>query len=97
MEISCRQARSIKRPTTIEVREATVGPLFGTISVSGAAMVTSLYSMPSVSAAICVRIVFVPWPNSVFDTRTRTLPSGVTSTPPSEFRYNSPEPVNPEP
>ena len=39
------------------------------------------------SAAICVRMVFVPWPNSVFETSTRTLPSGVTSTPASEFKY----------
>ena len=42
-------------------------------------------------------MVFVPWPNSVFETSTRTLPSGVTSTPASEFKYTSPEPVNPDP
>ena len=42
-------------------------------------------------------MVFVPWPNSVLDTSTRTLPSGVTSTPASELRMRSPEPVKPEP
>ena len=40
-QCSCKLARSIRRPTTIEVREATVGPLLGMRPVSGAAMATS--------------------------------------------------------
>ena len=49
----------------MHVREATVGPLFGTTDVSGWATSMSVQSMPSASAAICEKIVLVPWPISV--------------------------------
>ena len=38
---SCCDARSMRRPMTMAVREATVGPLLGTTPVSGGAMMTS--------------------------------------------------------
>ena len=36
--------------------------------------------MPSASAAICAKIVFVPWPISVLAASTRTRPSAAAST-----------------
>ena len=84
-------------PTTMTVREATVGPLFGTSFVSAGAISTLSYGNPSASAAIWQRTVFVPWPNSVLETSTLTLPSAHPSTPTTDPRLRSPEPVNPAP
>ena len=48
------------RPTTMQVREATVGPLSGTTPVSAAFTSMQSYGRPSVSATICACIVRVP-------------------------------------
>ena len=53
------------RPTTMQVRDATVGPLSGTSPVSAAFTSMPSYGTPSVSATICACIVRVPWPISV--------------------------------
>ena len=47
----CCEARSTSLPTIIAVRLATVGPEFGTLCVSGCAISTSSYGIPSVCAA----------------------------------------------
>jgi hypothetical protein len=44
----------------MHVRDATVGPLLGTSAVSGCTTSTSSGSIPSASAAIWQKIVFVP-------------------------------------
>ena len=44
----------------MHVRDATVGPLFGTTAVSGCTISIDVGGRPSASAAICVKIVFVP-------------------------------------
>ena len=92
-----RAAVSTSSPTIIAVREATVGPLFGTCAVSGCTILDLLAIQASASAAICAKIVFVPCPISVLPAKTRTLPSGVASSATSDARYSSPEPVNPAP
>jgi hypothetical protein len=84
-------------PTTIAVRDATVGPESGTIEVSCGAISTSSYSTPSVSATSCGKIVFVPWPISVEAVRIRMRPSSVSSTAATEASFTSPEPVKPAP
>ncbi len=53
--------------------------------------------MPSVSATICEKIVFVPWPISVLAASTRTRPSAVASTSTTDARCTSPDPVKPAP
>ena len=58
-------------PTTMQVREATVGPLSGTCAVSASETSTRVVGMPSVSATIWACIVRVPWPISVEATRMR--------------------------
>jgi hypothetical protein len=47
------------RPTIMQVRDATVGPLSGTRGVGGVDLDAS-YGHPSVSATICACIVRVP-------------------------------------
>ena len=75
-----RRAALISRPpTTIAVREATVGPESGTIEVSWGAMVSASIGTPSSSATTCGRIVLVPWPISVEAVSTRISPSPVSS------------------
>ena len=64
----------------MQVRDATVGPLFGTTAVSGCTTSIAPTSRPSASAAICEKIVLVPWPISVLAVSTRTRPSTVAST-----------------
>src|SRR5262249_5182340 len=59
------------RPTIMQVRDATVGPLSGTTPVSAAWTSMASYGTPSVSATICACIVRVPWPISVLATRIR--------------------------
>jgi CO/xanthine dehydrogenase Mo-binding subunit len=54
------------------VRDATVGPEFGTMDVSCGAISTSSYSTPSASATSCGKIVFVPYPGEPFDDETYT-------------------------
>ncbi len=90
-------ADSTSLPTTIDVREATVGPLFGTRPVSGWTISIESKSRPSVSAAICEKIVFVPWPISVLAASIFTLPSAVASADTTDCKKTSPEPVKPAP
>ncbi len=90
-------AASSSPPTTMTVRDATVGPLSGTSRVSGTATSTSVSASPSRSATICANTVFVPWPMSVLAASTRTRPSGVSSSAAREASFTSPEPVKPEP
>ena len=47
-------------PTTMQVRDATVGPLSGARSVVGTMTLTPSAGMPRASAAICVKMVKVP-------------------------------------
>ena len=69
-----RSAASMTRPpTTIAVRDATVGPLSGTIEVSRAPSRPPRSATPSVSATSCGKIVLVPWPISVEAIRTRIV------------------------
>ena len=70
----------------MQVRDATVGPLSGTTDVSGCTMSTVSIATPSVSAAICAKIVLVPCPISVFDDSTRTRPSADASRATTEAR-----------
>ena len=84
-------------PTTIAVREATVGPRSGTIEVSCGAISTSPNSTPSVSATSCGKIVFVPWPISVEAVRMRMRPSSVSSRLATDASLTSPDPVKPAP
>jgi len=81
-----RAARSISLPITMQVLDATVGPLFGTTAVSGVTISTWSSERDRVSAAICVNIVFVPCPISVAEVRIRTCPFAVASTPAMEAR-----------
>ena len=62
-------------PTTIAVRDATVGPLSGTIEVSCGAISTASIGTPRASAASCGKIVLVPCPISVEAVRMRRRPS----------------------
>ena len=65
-------AHAFRRPpTTMQVREATVGPLSGTRAVSGSATSTRSTGIPSASATIWASVVRVPWPISVLPTRMR--------------------------
>ena len=84
-------------PTTIAVREATVGPESGTNAVSWGAISTSSTSMPSSAATSCGKIVLVPCPISVDAVRIRIRPSRVRSRLAIEPIFSSPEPVNPAP
>jgi hypothetical protein len=84
------------RPTTMHVREATVGPLSGTSPVSAAFTSTSSYARPSVSATICACIVRVPCPISVLPTRILT-PRSVSASVAFDASFTSPPPVKPEP
>ncbi len=84
------------RPTTMQVLDATVGPLSGTSPVSAAFTSTVSYGTPSVSATICASIVRVPWPISVLPTSTRT-PASVSASEAFDASLTSPEPVKPEP
>src|SRR4051812_45608515 len=80
-------ARSMSLPTTMTVREATVGPVLGTRAVSGVAITTSAGENPAASAAIFVKTVLVPWPISVLAARISIFPSGRPATFSREFRY----------
>ncbi len=84
-------------PTTIAVRDATVGPLSGTTEVSGTAISTASYGTPSSCETSCGKIVLVPWPISVEALRTRILPSCVNSMLATLASLTSPLPVNPAP
>lgn len=84
------------------VREATVGPEFGTLAVSGRDTLTRSNGSWRASAAICEKIVFVPWPISVEAASasmppSRPWPRGWATAPAIEARLSSPEPVKPEP
>ncbi len=94
---SRRAAATSIPPTTIAVREATVGPEFGTIAVSCGAIATASTGTPSSAATSCGRIVFVPWPISVDAVRTRIAPSAASSRLTIEPIFASPDPVNPAP
>ena len=72
----------------MHVRDATVGPELGTVCVSGCATSTSSASQPSASAAIALKSVSVPCPNSVDALRTtlqRTLESKSLIAPDGDF------------
>ena len=84
-------------PTTIAVRDATVGPESGTTAVSGAASSTASIGTSSASATSCGKIVLVPWPISVEAVRIRISPSAVSSSEATEASFTSPEPVKPAP
>ena len=90
-------ARSISPPTIMVVRDATVGPEFGTREVSASAMVTSSGSRPSRVAASSVNTVSVPWPISMLALKTSTPPSGRPATRSRDLSATSPPPVNPAP
>ena len=70
----------------MQVRLATVGPLFGTCFVSGVSTATRSIGTPSVSATIWPKSVVVPWPNSVEPESTRSPPSRVSVTAARLFR-----------
>ena len=53
--------------------------------------------MPSASAAICEKIVLVPWPISVLAASTRTRALGRRLDGDDRRRWTSPEPVKPAP
>ena len=91
------QARSTSRPTTIEVRDATVGPLLGTRAVSASATTTSSGVRPSRAAASAVKTVIVPCPISMFADSTSMRPSGRPATSTREESITSPLPVKPAP
>ncbi len=80
----------------MQVRDATVGPLSGTSSVSAAFTSMSSYGTPSVSATICASIVRVPCPISVLATRIRA-PRSVRASDAFDASFVSPAPVKPEP
>jgi hypothetical protein len=80
----------------MQVRDATVGPLSGTVDVSGRPVSTSSYGMPSESATICACMVRVPCPISALPTRMRT-PRSVVQRAAREASFTSPLPVNPAP
>ena len=84
-------------PTIMTVREATVGPLLGTIDVSIGASSTSAGSRPSTSATIMGMTVLVPWPISVLAMSSRITPSAPSSTPAVLAIFCSPRPVKPAP
>ena len=84
-------------PTTIAVRDATVGPESGTYAVSWGAISTASNGTPRASATSCGKIVFVPWPISVEATRMSMRPSAVSSSDATDASLTSPEPVNPAP
>ena len=84
-------------PTTIVVRDATVGPLSGTSDVSRGATSTSSWLMPRASATIWASTVRDPCPISVLAVSARTRPSAVSSTETTLASFVSPEPVNPPP
>ena len=94
---NCVAARCNKAPTTIAVRLATVGPLFGTFQVSGVA--TSIHSngTPSASAVICASIVVVPWPISRGGGQRLQLARRVSTTAARLASITSPRPVKPAP
>ena len=73
-------ARSTRCPTIMAVRDATVGPLFGTRAVSGSATCTSSWPRPRRSQASCVNTVSVPWPISTLAVRISMAPSGRPAT-----------------
>ena len=80
-------------PTTIAVRDATVGPLSGTIDVScGRHLDLVRRRCPSSAATSCGKIVLVPWPISVDAVRTRIRPSPVSSRLATLASLTSPEP-----
>ncbi len=84
-------------PTTITVREATVGPLLGTIEVSMGDSSISEGSTPSTLATIMGMTVLVPWPISVLAMSRRTTPSSPSSTAARLRMVISPRPVKPAP
>ena len=94
---SARDARSTRPPTTIAVRDATVGPLSGTSSVDGSTTVIRSASTPSAPAAIWVKIVIAPWPMSVELAQTSNRPAAVARTIARPASRCSPEPVKPAP
>ena len=65
----------------IVVRDATVGPEFGTLAVSGCATSIISKSIPKASATICEKTVLVPCPISVLAVNTRTRPVDEASRP----------------
>ena len=82
----------------VHVRDATVGPLLGTSRVSGWPTSTSSYPTPRASAAICAKMVLVPWPISVLaaehaQASLRPWPPRPTT----DARCFSPDPVKPVP
>jgi hypothetical protein len=79
------------------VREATVGPLSGTWSVSLASTTTKSAGTPSPSPTSWANAVSVPCPISVFAESTRGRPSGAMSSAARDDSLTSPLPVNPAP
>ena len=94
-------ARWTTLPTTMVVREATVGPEFGTRPVSAIGKRMRAGASESASAAIWVKTVWTPWPISVEETRMLTpgLPSSsrASSMRPLALNLASPSPVNAAP
>ena len=66
-------------PTTIAVRDATVGPESGTNARVLGAISTASYGTPSSAATSCGKIVLVPCPISVEPVRMTIRPSPVSS------------------
>ena len=81
----------------MQVREATVGPLSGTMSVLASVTWTCSTVTPKASAAIWLNMVSAPWPMSVELERTSNRPSTVRASVAWPLSRASPEPVNPEP
>ena len=84
-------------PTTMAVRDATVGPQSGTMLVSCGATSTASAPMPSSAATSWGKIVLVPWPISVCAVRTRIEPVSVSCTDATPAICTSPDPVKPAP
>ena len=64
-------------PARCVVRLAKVPVQWGPVSVSPVSTITVSKGTPRVSAAICAKIVFRPWPRSTLDMVTTKLPDVV--------------------
>ena len=87
---SRRAAVTSRPPTTIAVRDATVGPESGTSAVSGRAISTASYGTPSSAATSWGRIVDGPLAHLGVATRTTIRPSAVSSSDATEASFSSP-------
>jgi hypothetical protein len=88
---------SSRPPTTISVRDATVGRCRAPRSVSGVSNATNARGHAQRLGHQLQNTVTVPWPISVFALRMRGRPSGVRSSAARDASFTSPLPVKPAP